>query len=200
MIRVEGFEKEYVLDLNEIDGRETELLVVSKENDGVRHSLWGVDTKSSDNIIAEVVGNNTVYVSADTTYICDEEYFWLVNTNKDKYKVRILPSKKVIDEKIYDFEVKCNEDYEGESQTEKMLNITSNVNGEELEWECTHNGFPLDFDVIPNKGKGNAEVLVYPTSEINGEANGFFEFTQEESGITVRLKFSVNDDKLTFKD
>lgn len=200
MIRVEGFEKEYTLDLNEIEGNEVELLVVSKDKEGIRHSMWGVDTKSSDNFNVEIVGNNTLCVSANTPYICGEEFFWLVNTNKDKYKVKILPSKKVTQDKVYEFDAQWLRDYNGGSPFDRAIAIKSTVNGEDIEWECSHDGFPLKFDIIPNRGMGNAEAIIFPTCTANNGTEGFFEFVQEESGITIRLHFIMNGKEITIKE
>lgn len=180
MIRVEGIEKEYVLDLNEKDGNDFELLVVSKGKDGVKHSMWGIDMKSSDEFTAEVIGKNTLSIS--TNGICSNEYLWLRNLSGDKYKIAIIPNNEATNYKTYVFNATWMD--------ENNIQIESEVNGEPCEWTCTHDAFPLNMLMSEKEGNGNAIVTIVPMSVTSKEVQGFFEFTQEGSEEVARVRFS----------
>lgn len=189
MIRVEGIEKEYVLDFNDVSGNSVELLVVSKSGDGIKHSMWGVDLKSSDSVNTDIVGNNTLLVSIDVDNLFEDAYIWLRNMNGDKYKITVKPSSEATSNKRYEFRIT--------SMFGASFKIRSYSNKAEARWECSYMGEPIDVSVCPTEGSGDTLVSVVSQLYLKNKANSFLEFTQDKSENKIVVPFSVSGDDVT---
>ena len=187
MIKINGFENEFILDLNEQPYDEHIINIESNEENNT-NIQWGVEMVSCDLVTVKPNANNTLSINVEIEELSDECFVLLRNHAKERAKITIKPNTALSAPKEYKFKIskKTTDGYN------TRIRILSKEKSEEIGWKCTYNGQPYNYSIIPSKGDKSGYVDIILLDELLADVKSLIEFTQESSGkvIQLRLKHS----------
>jgi hypothetical protein len=189
MIRINGFEKEFTLDLNKHPYDEHTINIESK-GEGNTNIPWGVEMVSCDLVTAKPGAGNTLNVNVDIDELSDECFILLRNYTKERMKITVIPNTELSAPKTYKFRI-TKKSTDGRKT---RIRILSKENGKEIGWSCTYNGQPYEYSISPMKGDKSGYVDIVLTDELLTTVTSLIEFTQEKSGEVIQLKLRQSND------
>ena len=189
MIKIDGFEKEFTLDLNEHPYDE-HIINIESKGEGDANIPWGVEMVSCDLVTAKPGAASTLNVNVDIDELSDECFVLLRNYTKERMKITVIPNTELSAPKTYKFRI-TKKSTDGRKTRVRIL---SKENGKEIGWSCTYNGQPYDYSISPMKGDKSGYVDIVLTDELLTTVTSLIEFTQEKSGEVIQLKLRQSND------
>ena len=193
MIKINGFENKFILDLNVNPVDEHELTVVSKN--GNEDLSWGVELVSLNEISVMKHSGNKLSINLDVNTLNKDGFILLRNYNKERLVVEIIHNEELSREKEYTFKIE-NEKVEGKKIT---IDILSQEESKEMSWACTYDGRPLKYSISPKRSDKSEKVEIILLSPVSNEFKSIIEFTQDKSDKIIKLKLTQNRDNITIK-
>ena len=189
MIKINGFEKEFTLDLNKYPYDE-HIINIDSKGEGDANIPWGVEMVSCDLVTAKPGAASTLNVNVDIDELSDECFVLLRNYTKERMKITVIPNTELSAPKTYKFRI-TKKSTDGRKTRVRIL---SKENGKEIGWSCTYNGQPYDYSISPMKGDKSGYVDIVLTDELLTTVTSLIEFTQEKSGEVIQLKLRQSND------
>lgn len=185
MILVNGYEKEYTLDLNEYPENFHELNVVSYGDKG--KLPWSIYFVSNKSVVADKTGD-MLTIELDVKTFSNNTTIVIRNYKKELFKITIIPNTETIMEKKYDFFI------DDKKITDGILSfkIISKRNDKDFPWKCTYFGAPLSYNIDKTEADGSAEVNVELLTQMSNTFSSKLIFTQEDSNNNIELSL-LND-------
>lgn len=185
MILVNGYEKEYTLDLNEYPKNFHELNVVSYGDKG--KLPWSIYFVSNKSVVADKTGD-MLTIELDVKTFSNNTTIVIRNYKKELFKITIIPNTETIMEKKYDFFI------DDKKITDGILSfkIISKRNDKDFPWKCTYFGAPLSYKIDKTEADGSAEVNVELLTQMSNTFSSKLIFTQEDSNNNIELSL-LND-------
>jgi hypothetical protein len=193
MIKINGFENKFILDLNVNPVDEHELTVIS--NDDGEELSWGVELVSLNEISVMKHSGNKLSINLDVNTLNKDGFILLRNYNKERLVVEIIHNEELSREKEYTFKFE-NEKVEGKKIT---IDILSQEESKEMSWACTYDGRPLKYSISPKRSDKSEKVEIVLLSPVSNEFKSIIEFTQDKSDKIIKLKLTQNRDNITIK-
>lgn len=193
MIKINGFENKFILDLNVNPVDEHELTVISKN--GNEDLSWGVELVSLNEISVMKHSGNKLSINLDVNTLNKDGFILLRNYNKERLVVEIIHNEELSREKEYTFKFE-NEKVEGKKIT---IDILSQEESKEMSWACTYDGRPLKYSISPKRSDKSEKVEIVLLSPVSNEFKSIIEFTQDKSDKIIKLKLTQNRDNITIK-
>lgn len=189
MIRINGFEKEFILDLNEHPYNEHVINIESKgENDS--SIPWGIEMISSELLTVKPSANNTLNVNVDIEEVSNECFILLRNYAKERIRIVIKPNDILSAPKEYKFRI-SKKSTDGHKV---RIRILSKEKDREIGWKCTYDGQPYNYSISPRRNNKSGYVDIILLDKVLVEFNSLIEFTQESSGEVIQLKLKHSND------
>jgi hypothetical protein len=181
MISVNETENKFVLDLNNTPYNEHNIKVDSFDNNGNKLP-WGVEFIDNNEVYVEKNGDN-LFIKFDHTELNKKTIISLRNYNKERITIEVIPNKKALETKIYNFEIT------DKRITDGILNIKilSTVNNDNQPWICSYYGGPLSYNLTKHSGEGSCEISIRLLTELSSEFKSKIIFEQEKSGKEIVL-------------
>ena len=189
MIKANGFEKEFVLDLNE-HPYDKHIGNVESKGEGDATIPWGVEMVSCDLVIAKPGVANTLDINVDIDEVANECFILLRNYAKERMKITIIPNTELSSPKTYKFRI-SKKSTDGHKTRVRIL---SKENGKEIGWKCTYDGQPYNYSISPKKADKSGYVDIVLLDELLATVNSLIEFTQEKSGEVIQLRLKQSND------
>ena len=189
MLKINDFEKEFVLDLNEHPYDE-HIINIDSKGEGDTNIPWGVEMVSCDLVTAKPGAASTLNVNVDIDELSDECFVLLRNYAKERMKITVIPNTELSAPKTYKFRI-TKKSTDGRKTRVRIL---SKENGKEIGWSCTYNGQPYEYSISPMKGDKSGYVDIVLTDELLTTVTSLIEFTQEKSGEVIQLKLRQSND------
>ena len=189
MIKINGFEKEFTLDLNEYPYDE-HIINIDSKGEGETNIPWGVEMVSCDLVTAKPGAGNTLNVNVDIDEVVNECFILLRNYAKERMKITIIPNTELSAPKTYKFRI-SKKSTDGRKARVRIL---SKENGKEIGWSCTYNGKPYDYSIKPMKGNKSGYVDIVLLDEVLTTITSLIEFTQDNSGEVIKLVLKQSND------
>jgi hypothetical protein len=193
MIKINGFENKFILDLNVNPVDEHEFTVISKN--GNEELSWGVELVSLNEISVMKHSGNKLSINLDVNTLNKDGFILLRNYNKERLVVEIIHNEELSREKEYTFKFE-NEKVEGKKIT---IDILSQEESKEMSWACTYDGRPLKYSISPKRSDKSEKVEIVLLSPVSNEFKSIIEFTQDKSDKIIKLKLTQNRDNITIK-
>ena len=193
MIKINGFENKFILDLNVNPVDEHEFTVISKN--GNEELSWGVELVSLNEISVMKHSGNKLSINLDVNTLNKDGFILLRNYNKERLLVEIIHNEELSREKEYTFKFE-NEKVEGKKIT---IDIVSQEESKEMSWACTYDGRPLKYSISPKRSDKSEKVEIVLLSPVSNEFKSIIEFTQDKSDKIIKLKLTQNRDNITIK-
>ena len=193
MIKINGFENKFILDLNVNPVDEHEFTVISKN--GPEELSWGVELVSLNEISVMKHSGNKLSINLDVNTLNKDGFILLRNYNKERLVVEIIHNEELSREKEYTFKFE-NEKVEGKKIT---IDILSQEESKEMSWACTYDGRPLKYSISPKRSEKSEKVEIVLLSPVSNEFKSIIEFTQDKSDKIIKLKLTQNRDNITIK-
>ena len=185
------------ISLNKEDYSKYTLDIISQRDNGNR-SPFAIDLVSNVNIItANTVGNSSLNIEIDTPNVLNEEYIILKNMQGDRAKITILPNTYFTMEKEYKFKI-TKKVYEDDGSL--MIKILSKMNDEEIGWDCTYDGKPMEYFIKPKFSDKGEYVRIKPAVTVVNDFTALLKFTQKQSGNVIRLEVYNTPDGIKKKE
>ena len=178
--------KDNIIELSKEEHSKYTLDVISQRDNGNK-TPFAVDLVSNTNVIsANVIGSsNMLIIEIDTPNVLNEEYIILKNMQGDRAKITILPNKYYTKEKEYKFKI-TKKVYEDDGSLK--IKILSKMNDEEIGWNCTYKGKPMEYFINPKLSDKSEYVTIAPAVTVVSDFTAILEFTQRGSGNVIRLE------------
>lgn len=178
--------KDNIIELSKEEHSKYTLDVISQRDNGNK-TPFAVDLVSNTNVIsANVIGSsNMLIIEIDTPNVLNEEYIILKNMQGDRAKITILPNKYYTMEKEYKFKI-TKKVYEDDGSLK--IKILSKMNDEEIGWNCTYKGKPMEYFINPKLSDKSEYVTIAPAVTVVSDFTAILEFTQRGSGNVIRLE------------
>lgn len=189
MLKINGFEKEFVLDLNEHPYDE-HIINIDSKGEGDTNIPWGVEMVSCDLVTAKPSAGNNLAINVDIDELSSECFVLLRNYAKERIKINIIPNTELSTPKMYKFKI-TKKSTDGRKTRVRIL---SKENGKEIGWKCTYDGQPYDYSINPMKGDKSGYVDIVLLDKLLITVNSFIEFTQETSGEVIKLRLRQSND------
>lgn len=189
MIKINGFEKEFILDLNEHPYDE-HIINIESKGESETNIPWGVEMVSCNLVTAKPGAANTLNVNADIDELSDECFILLRNYAKERMKITVIPNTELSSPKTYKFRI-SKKSTDGRKT---RIRILSKENGKEIGWKCTYDGQPYNYSISPKKADKSGYVDIVLTDELLTTVTSLIEFTQEKSGEVIQLKLKQSND------
>ena len=189
MIKIDGFEKEFTLDLNKHPYDE-HIINIESKGEGDANIPWGVEMVSCDLVTAKPGAANTLDVNVDIDEVANECFILLRNYAKERMKITIIPNTELSAPKTYKFRI-TKKSTDGRNTRVRIL---SKENGKEIGWSCTYNGQPYNYSISPKKADKSGYVDIVLLDELLATVNSLIEFTQEKSGEVIQLRLKQSND------
>ena len=193
MIKINGFENKFILDLNVNPVDEHEFTVISKN--GNEELSWGVELVSLNEISVMKHSGNKLSINLDVNTLNKDGFILLRNYNKERLLVEIIHNEELSREKEYTFKFE-NEKVEGKKIA---IDILSQEESKEMSWACTYDGRPLKYSISPKRSDKSEKVEIVLLSPVSNEFKSIIEFTQDKSDKIIKLKLTQNRDNITIK-
>lgn len=182
MIKINKSEKQFILDLNKLPYDEHTITINSKGEKGNRLP-WGVEMVSSQYVSAEHGANDTLNIYVDIENMKDESFILLRNFKKEMMKIVIKPNTLLTSPKTHKFRI-SKKTTEGRKT---KIRILSKEDNQEIGWECTYDGKPLNYSIEPMRSDKSGYVDIEVLDELFTDVPSVIEFTQERSGEVIKL-------------
>ena len=189
MLKIDNFEKEYILDLNDKPYNNHSLKVTSEVAPNMRLP-WGVELVSNPLVKATPGTNNTLDIFVDMEKLMADAFIVLRNYNRERIKIIIKPNFIIISPREYTFKI-TRKTTDGKKARVKLL---SKENDREIGWECTYQGKPLNYSIEPLKSDKSRYVDIELLDDATSDFQTVIEFTQKRSGKVIELKLNQNSD------
>ena len=194
MIKIDGFENEYVLDLNLVPEDEHEITVISEDENG-RKISWGIDIISLEEITAIAHSEDKLSIYLDAKSLNKDGIILLRNYNKEKIIIKIIHNEELSKPKKYKFRISKK----SSSDRKVSIRILSKENDKETSWTCTYDGKPLNYNINPMHSDKSGKVEIELLDILFSTIDTIIEFTQDNSGEVVSLRLSQTNDNITIK-
>jgi hypothetical protein len=185
MVKVNGQEGSFILDLNESGEINTFNLSVESVYNGSNCS-WGVDLISTPTLIkAFPFMSSQLKVMVNVEKIKKEEFITLKNARGEYFEIFIKPNLEAIREKNYTFKL-------GKSTVSgktASFNIVSRENGKNVPWVISYMEYPDSYEINVTKTKLTLTLV----SDIRTRCTSIIELAQEKSDKKVRI-YLVHED------
>lgn len=182
MIKIDKSEKQFILDLNKLPYDEHTITIDSKGDKGNRLP-WGIEMVSSQYVSAEQGANDSLNIYVDIENMKDESFILLRNFKKEMMKIVIKPNTLLTSPKTYKFRI-SKKTTEGRKT---KIRILSKEDNNEIGWECTYDGKPLNYSIEPMRSDKSGYVDIEVLDELFTDVPSVIEFTQERSGEVIKL-------------
>jgi hypothetical protein len=182
MIKINKSEKQFILDLNKLPYDEHTIKIDSKGDKGNRLP-WGVEMVSSQYVSAERGANDSLNIYVDIENMKDDAFILLRNFKKEMMKIVIKPNTLLTSPKTYKFRI-SKKTTDGRKT---RIRILSKEDNNEIGWECTYDGKPLNYSIEPMKSDKSGYVDIEVLDELFTDVPSVIEFTQERSGEVIKL-------------
>lgn len=182
MIKINKSEKQFILDLNKLPYDEHTITINSNGERGNRLP-WGVEMVSSQYVSAEQGANDSLNIYVDIENMKDDAFILLRNFKKEMMKIVIKPNTLLTSPKTYKFRI-SKKTTEGRKT---RIRILSKEDNNEIGWECTYDGKPLNYSIEPMKSDKSGYVDIEVLDELFTDVPSVIEFTQERSGEVIKL-------------
>ena len=180
MIEINGFEKEYILDLNEHPYNSNKLLINSYEEG---HKVpWSVYVNTSKLVSASKSGDELL-IDTDIYTFNSNATIVLKNNRQELFKILVIPNNEATMEKKYEFYTKDINLSDGILTFE----IISTRNDEDYPWKCTYSGMPLSYSIIKPEYSGSTTMRVELLSMMYSDFTTKLVFTQNDSDKKIEL-------------
>ena len=189
MLKIDNFEKEYILDLNDKPHNNHSLKVTSEVAPNMRLP-WGVELVSNPLVKATPGTNNTLDIFVDMEKLMADAFIVLRNYNRERIKIIIKPNFIIISPREYTFKI-TRKTTDGKKARVKLL---SKENDREIGWECTYQGKPLNYSIEPLKSDKSGHIEIELLDDATSDFQTVIEFTQKRSGKVIELKLNQNSD------
>lgn len=189
MLKIDNFEKEYILDLNDKPYNNHSLKVTSEVAPNMRLP-WGVELVSNPLVKATPGTNNTLDIFVDMEKLMADAFIVLRNYNRERIKIIIKPNFIIISPREYTFKI-TRKTTDGKKARVKLL---SKENDREIGWECTYQGKPLNYSIEPLKSDKSGHIEIELLDDATSDFQTVIEFTQKRSGKVIELKLNQNSD------
>lgn len=184
-INDEVIQGNYTLNLNEEEGNEFEIEVVSADDRG-RSYRWAIDYNADpNNVITKYNYPNKINVIIDLKGYKEQNFIKLRNVNGDEFDLFIEPNEEASRDKIYTFKLGK---YTLEENT-YTFNIISKESKYKLDWDIQYKGEPLPLTVT----KENNKLIVSFTDDMKFLYMGMIVLKQKESDNELTLHFKTHD-------
>lgn len=183
--------KDNVLHLDKAEELYYNFTVVSKKENG-RTIPFYLEYVSDDNINVKIVYGANLLINVNPSLVLKEERITLKNTDGEYFLIDIVPNDYYVMEKTYSFKITSKKILEDGSL---KLKIFSKVNGMEIGWECTYDGKPMKYEITPFNSDSGEHVIIKPMVTILNEFDAIIEFTQKESGKTIKISLKNTPQK-----
>lgn len=179
MIKIDGFESGYTIDLNNSTETNYKVTIDSRDDNG-KVIPWSVLFISNTSITYDKEGIDILYLSFNLEAIKSTEYIIIESYNKEKSRIEVKPNLKESMPKHYTFRLVG---YDTSDKDTIKFKVKSECNGEYIKWKCTYDGKPYDY--VINKGDNTIEISLksIPLADIIG----LIELEQEKSGMKLSL-------------
>jgi len=180
MIKINGVEKIYVIDLNEPDYSEEILLKIDSQ-----YTCIVSYVTDSNAIKAKIVKSNMLLINVDIESVKKDCYIAIQNIRREMIKILIKPNLEVLREKKYVF--KLGKHYiSGKTIT---FNVISKENGKEEPWSVEYDGEPMSYIIDKKKNK----ISFTLTSTIFSEIISKIILKQDKSDKTIEINLYHKD-------
>lgn len=193
MIKINGFEKEFTLDLNCESKNEYIFNITSEGVDGTLP--WGVELISNGIISATPIGNDSIKVSFELEKLKKDEFVLLRNYEGERIKIVLKPLCAITNPEVNKFKITKTSVEDGKIK----IRILSKTDGDELGWKCTYDGNPLNYSVKPMSNSKSGYVTIELIDELFTDISSMFEFKQNITGNVARLFVTYNNGNITLK-
>lgn len=186
MFKVNGIEKEIILDMNLLYSGKISLHVVSKGKNG-NYLPWGIELVSCNLLTATTSSYDYLDVAYDRDNIDESCFILLGNYNKERFKISVVPKKQPLTSAeldLYKFKI-TKKTTEGKKTRIKIL--SKGMDNEEIGWKCTYDGKPLNYSISPMESDKSDYVDIELTDEVYTDVDSVIEFTQDTTGKMISL-------------
>lgn len=173
MLKINSFEKEYILNLNKSFDTDYYLTIESR-NDNGKVIPWSIMSCSNMSIIYKVESVDKLRLIFNLETIKSEETIIITNYDKETLKIKIKPNLKESVHKVYTFEING---YKIIGKDTIVFKVKSECNGEYTNWKCSYSGKPYEYFI----NKSNDSIEIKLKSIPLGDIIGFIRLTQEKS-------------------
>lgn len=180
MIYIEGL-KENIINLND-NKSQYEFNVISKDSNG-KTKAYDIDVITNDSINIHKYGD-VLSVEIEIGNILKEEKIILTNVLDEKLEIKVIPNAYCIMDKTYKFKITKKIFQDDGSLKIKILSMVNNM---ETSWRCTYDGKPMRYVIDPLTSQNSCYVTIKPNVKVLNNFTSLLEFTQLESGETIRL-------------
>lgn len=194
MIKINGFENRFIVDLNINPVHEYEFTVVSLDNDNNDLS-WGIELISLDEISVVKHSGDKLSISLDANTLSRDGFILLRNYNKERLRVDILHNEELSRKKEYYFEI-INKNVDGKKI---VIDVISKEELRDTPWTCTYDGKPLSYSIIPSHSNKSGKIEIESLSSIYEPFETVIEFTQDKSNKVITLNLIQDKDSVTIK-
>ena len=191
MFSIDNYKDSYELSLDDKPYNEHNLIIKSERNDG-KQLPWGVDMVSDRNVIVKPYGVNGLKIILDFEKLDKECFIILRNYAKEKIRIIIKPNWYVLHPREYKFKI-TRTSIEGKKMKIKIL---SKEGENELGWECTYDGKPLNYSIEPFENNKSSYVYINLKDELFTNVTSMIEFTQNKSEKKIKLNLEQNNDEI----
>ena len=191
MFSIDNYKDSYEISLDDNPYNEHNLIIKSEKNDG-KLLPWGVDMISSSGVIAKPCGVNGLKIILDFEKLDKECFIILRNYAKEKMRITIKPNWYVFHPREYKFKI-TRTSIEGKKMKIKIL---SKEGENELGWECTYDGKPLNYSIEPFENNKSSYVYINLKDELFTNVTSMIEFTQNKSEKKIKLNLEQNNDEI----
>lgn len=182
MIKIGDYDKEFILDLNEIPYDEHEIHIDSRASNG-RSLPWGVEIVSSKLISATHGAGDSLNISVDVEKLKEDAFVLLRNYNKERLKIVVKHNSLLAADRAYKFRI-SKKSTDGRKT---RIRILSKADNDEIGWKCTYDGKPLNYSITPMRSDKSGYVDIEVLDELFTDVPSVIEFTQERSGEMIKL-------------
>jgi hypothetical protein len=182
MIRIDNFEKEYILDLNE-NPYDEHILTIESRGDKGNNLPWAVELINNSSITAVRGTGDTLHVTLDVEELKSDAFIVLRNYKKERLKIFVKHNALLSAPKTYKFRI-SKKSTDGRKT---KIRILSKENNKEIGWKCTYDGKPLNYSITPMESDKSGNVEIELIDELFTNISSVIEFTQEKSGEKISL-------------
>jgi hypothetical protein len=182
MLKLNNFDREFILDLNKKPNDEHTFTITSK-GEANNPLPWGIEYVSDNSVIVNKNGD-TLSVQLDHKKLVSEITISLKNYKKERLILKIKPTLEALEDKTYKFGIS---DRNIDNGVLKVV-VESTVNNRKQPWKMTYSGDPLTYDFIINDN----ELEIILLTELISEFKTKIVLFQEDSENEIELNL-LND-------
>ena len=190
MLKINGTENEYVLDLNKSEETHYELDIISQDSEE-KPLPWGIEMSNGLNVYK--ISKSKIALDFDLEALKSSSLIVLRNYAKERVRIKIKPNLTHSTSKAYTFSGRVTK----KSELGFTISVKSEVNGSPCPWKVTYDGFPLDFGFSAKEHEKGEKMSVELTSALHSEASAVIVLEQEKSKRRIKIEVYYDFDKET---